>query len=199
MQKYLTITIITAIIICGCGGTDTTISPMSQEDFQKINSRSTITGNTRKYAYQVSKKYSNTVPATITDDTVKGDYGTVTFSGASSEKDGRIMLVLASRFDDFGSIFDRITEHQASDTIFLDKNSKQLLEYRTRLQNCAISYPGGTGSFIGKIRFNSVSITKQTDTTITFDAPYNMNGLLQASEYDWNLDENATLSITFKK
>lgn len=199
MKKYFTITIISAIIICGCGGTDTTISPMSEEEYQKINSRSAVTGNTLKFAYQISKKYSGTVPATITDDTVQGNYGTVTFSGASSEKDGRIMLALACRFDDFGSIFDRITEYHALDTIYLDKNSRQLLECRTGLQNSVINYLTGTGSFVGAIHFNPVGISKQTDTTVTLSAPYKINGLLQSSDYDWNLNENATLFITFKK
>jgi hypothetical protein len=188
-----------AVIICSCGGTETTVTQMSEEESQRVNSGMTVTDNTLMYAYGISKKYSQSVPPTFTNAKVSGDYGTVTFSGTSSETDGRIVIILSSKYDGYGSWLGKITEYQGSDTIYLDKNSRQLLECRTRLRNCAIDYLSETGSFIGTIRFNPIAISKQTDTTATFTAPYQMTGLLQSSTYKWDLNESKTFTTTFKK
>lgn len=199
MKICLTLAVTTVIIMCSCGGTETTYSQMSEEDYEKISSSSAVIDNTLMYAYRVAKKYSQSVPTTITKDTVKGSYGTVIFSGTTAETNDRIILTLTSRYDGFGSWLGKITELHGSDTISLDKNSKRLLEYRTQLQNCSINYFSGTGSFVGTIRFNPINISNQTDTTTTLTTDYNATGHLQASEYAWNIDKNATLTTTFKK
>ncbi|MGE5672071.1 MAG: hypothetical protein ACM31E_11545 [Fibrobacterota bacterium] len=198
MNKILIIAIIAATIICNCGGTDTTITQMSEEEHQRINSSFSVIGNTLEYAYLVSKKYSQSVPSTFTNAKVSGDYGTVTFSGTSSETDNRIILILTSKFDGFGSRYDKITANNGADTISLDKNSKQLLEYRTQLLNCSIDYLTGTGSFIGTIHFNPITLSKQSDTTTSVSSPYQITGLLQSSSYKWDLNEKKTFMTTYK-
>lgn len=199
MKICLTLAITTVIIMCSCGGTETTYSQMSEEDSAKISSKFTVIDNTLMYAYRIAKKYSQSVPTTITKDSVKGPYGTVIFSGTTAETNDRIILTLSSRYNNFGTWLGKITELHGSDTISMDKNSKQLLEYRTQLQNCSINYTTGTGSFVGSIQFNSISISEQTDTTTTFTTDFHATGHLQASEYAWNIDENATFTTTFKK
>lgn len=198
MTKILITAIIAATIICNCGGNNTTTTQMSEEESQRINSSFAVIGNTLKYAYLVSKKYSQSVPSTFINAKVSGDYGTVTFSGTSSETNNRIILILSSKFDGFGDRFDKITADKGSDTISLDKNSKQLLEYRTQLQNCSIDYLSGTGAFIGTLHFNPIMISKQSDTTTSVSTPYQITGLLQSSSYKWNLNENKTFITTYK-
>ncbi len=200
MNKNLILAITSAIIICSCGGdTGTITTQMSEEESQRMYSENAVVNSTLIYAYRISREYSQSVPSSFTSATVTGEYGTVTFSGTSSEANDRINLYLSSRFSNFGSWLGKITEYNGSDTISLDKNTRQLLEYRTSLQSCTMNYLTGTGSFIGSIHFNPITVSKQTDTTETITVPYKIKGLLQASSYDWKLDENKTLMTTFKK
>jgi len=191
--------ITSAVIMCNCGGTTTTFSEMSEEDSQEINASMTLTNSTLNYAYLVSRKYSQSVPATITNATVTGGFGKVTFSGTSSETNDRITLILSSKFDAFGSRYDKITENQSLDTITLDKNSKKLVEYRTQLRNCEVDFLTATGSFVGTIRFIPPITTTETDTSTSFAAPYQLNGLMQTPKYQWNLNESKTFMTTYKK
>ncbi|HON11345.1 MAG TPA: hypothetical protein PLE24_10800, partial [Chitinispirillaceae bacterium] len=171
MKKNLIITIISTIIICGCGeDTGTTVSPFSEEEIQKQSNLALI-DNIFLYAYLISSKYSQSVPSTITNATVKGEYGTVTFSGSSSEINDSIILFLSSTFNRFNSYISEITECRSSDTVFLDKDTKHLMGYRTNLQNCVIKSVIGLSKFSGSILFNPITVTKQTDTTMTLRAP----------------------------
>lgn len=199
MNRILVLAILTAIVMCTCDGTTTTVSQMSEEESQRINASMAVTSNTLRYAWLVSRKYTQTVPATITNATVAGSYGKVTFSGTSSESGDRITLVLSSKYDRFGSMFDKLTETMGSDTMILDKNSKQLLEYRTQLRNCEVDFTTATGSFVGTLQFKPPFTVTETDTSTAFSVPYHMSGHLQASSYQWELDESKTFMTTFKK
>jgi hypothetical protein len=199
MKKNLILTFISAVIICSCGGdTGTTVPPFSEEEIQK-QSNFALIDNIFLYAYLISSKYSQSLPFTITSTTVKGEHGTVTFSGLSSEINDSIILFLSGTFNRFNSYISEITECRSSDTVFLDKNTKHLLEYRTDLHNCVIKSVIGISKFSGSIHLNPITVTKQTDTTITLRAPCQISGLLQSSSYDWNIDEHQTVEMIFRK
>jgi hypothetical protein len=199
MSTKLIIAIVSAFIISSCGGTDITTRPMSDEEYQKIATEDAVVNNTLMYAYRVSRKYSQSIPTTFTNERVDGDFGAVTFSGTSSESNSQNILILSSKYTSFDSWLGSISENQGSDTIFIDKDSKQLIEYRTRLRSCVATYASGTGSFIGTIHFSPINISMQTDTTTTLTAKYQITGLMQSSSYSWDVNNNPTTTTTFKK